>query len=153
MKSLFIAYLFTLFTASAALAQSGSCFPHCHRCEVYVADIQSGRVLKSIEFSPLTGEEELTTKVFRVPGTGLFVTASVFYTDESMLSQAGADSMELGLAVSRKMWAQAFASPNNAVAELTLNTFDTARVHTNIYSNGRSLLIEMQCGEKTQRGN
>jgi hypothetical protein len=62
-----------------------------------------------------------------------------------MASKAGADSMKLALAVSKRKWSQAFASPNNAVAEMTLNTFDTARVETNVFSSRRRLLIRMEC--------
>jgi hypothetical protein len=130
-------------------AQTSSCFPHCHQCEVYAADIVSKRILKKVQFSPVTGEEELTNKVFRIPGTSLMVTASVFYTDESMASKAGVDSMQLALAVSKRSWPDAFRSPNNAVTEITLATFDTARVETNVRSGSRRLLVSMECKDKT----
>ena len=110
-----------------------------------MGDLASKRILKTFQFSPLTGEEELTNNVFRIPGTRLLVTASVFYTDESMVSNVGQDSMKLGLAVSNQRWNQAFASPNNAVAEVTLHSFDTARVKTNIWSGSRRLLVGMEC--------
>ena len=103
-------------------AQTGSCFPHCHQCEVYAADLASRRILRKVQFSPVTGEEELTNQVLHIPGTRLVVTASVFYTDESLASKAGADSMQLGLAVSQRSWPDAFKSPNNAVSEVTLST-------------------------------
>ena len=130
-------------------SQAGSCSPHCHQCEVYAADIAAKRVLKRVQFSPLIGEEELTNKVFRISGTSLMVTASVFYTDESMASKAGLDSMQLALAISKRSWPDAFQSPNNAVAEMTLANFDTARVQTNVRSGSRRLLIRMECKEKS----
>jgi len=51
-------------------------------------------------FATVIAEEELT-KAFRLPRTGLFIVASVFYTDESMASEKGADSISLELALSR----------------------------------------------------
>jgi len=141
--------LLTMLIATGVPAQTNSCFPHCHQCEVYVADIASKRIVKTVQFSPLIGEEELTNKVFRIPETRLMVTASVFYTDESMASKAGADSMQLALAVSKHSWSQAFASPNNAVTEITLSTFDTARVSTNFRSGSSRLLIGMECKNKS----
>jgi hypothetical protein len=138
--------------AITALAQTtSSCFPHCHQCEVITGDIASNRILKKVEFSPLTGEEELTNKVFGIPGTNLMVTASVFYTDESMASQAGLDSMKLALAVSKRSWPDAFRSPNNAIAEITLASFDTARVQTNVRSGARRLLVSMECKETSSK--
>jgi hypothetical protein len=138
-----------LLLAIGAPAQSHSCFPHCDQCQVYVADMASKRILKTVQFTPLTGEEELTNKVFRIPGTKLMVTASVFYTDESMASSAGQDSIKLALAVSNRSWPQAFVSPNNAVTEVTLKTFDTARVETNIHSGSSRLLVGMECKNKS----
>jgi hypothetical protein len=51
------------------------------------------------EFSPLMGEEELTTRSYRFPGARLMITASVYYTDESMASSEGSDSITIGIAV------------------------------------------------------
>lgn len=131
--------------ASSTAAQTNSCFPHCHQCEVYAADLASRQILKKVQFSPVPGEEELTNQVLRIPGTKLVITASVFYTDESMGSRAGADSMQLAVAVSNHSWTDAFRSPKNAVSEITLSTFDTARVETNVRSGSRRLLIGMEC--------
>ena len=138
-----------MLVAIGASAQSKSCFPHCHQCEIYAADVASNKILKKVEFSPLTGEEELTNKAFRIPGTNLMVTASVFYTDESMPSKAGQDSMQLALAVSHRSWPDAFRSPNNAVTEITLATFDSARVQTNVLSGSKRLLVIMECKDKS----
>ena len=140
-----ILLLLVMLLAIGASAQSKSCFPHCHQCEIYAADIASKKTLKKVEFSPLTGEEELTNKLFLIPGTKLMVIASVFYTDESMASKAGQDSMQLALAVSHRSWPDAFRSPNNAITEITLATFDTARVHTSVQVGSRRLLVSMEC--------
>ena len=146
---LLLAMFFAIGAAAQSNSQTSSCFPHCHQCEVYAADVTSKRILKNIQFIPLTGEEELTNKVFSIPGTSLMVTASVFYTDESMRSKAGADSMQLALVVSKRTWPDAFQSPNNAVTEITLRTFDTARVQTNVRSGSRRLLVIMECKDKS----
>jgi len=118
---------------------------------VIAGDIASKRILKKVEFSPLTGEEELTNKVFGIPGTSLMVTASVFYTDESMASRAGLDSVKLALAVSKRSWPDAFRSPNNAISEITLASFDTARVQTSVRSGSRRLLVSMECKDTSSK--
>ena len=147
----FLLVLIAMGTISAPAQTTSSCFPHCHQCELVAADMTSKRILKKVEFSPLTGEEELTNKVFGIPGTNLRVTASVFYTDESMASRAGLDSMKLALAVSESSLPDAFQSPNNAITEVTLATFDTARVQTNVRYGSRGLLVSMECKDRSSK--
>src|ERR1044072_5050112 len=72
-------------------------------CHVYVVDSalaerfrnapekEQARLAKAAEtifpeFHPTIGEEELTTKTYRFPQSKLIITASVFYTDESLPS-------------------------------------------------------------------
>ena len=100
------------------------------------------------EFRTVHGEEELTTKSYRFPGSRLYITASVFYTDESMASAAGADSMMLAVAVSRGALRDAFEVENNAAAELTSMGFDTARVKKYVRVGGRLYLLGLQCSRK-----
>ena len=99
-------------------------------CHVYVLDLaSSSRALKAAEkaeseeavaralsaaqtifpeFQPKIGEEELTTRHYSFPGNKLVITASVYYTDESMASHgegaAGSrnDSMLIGIAVTNR---------------------------------------------------
>jgi hypothetical protein len=97
------------------------------------------------EFPTVVGEEELTTKAYRFPGSRVFITASVFYTDESMASAAGADSMMLAVAVTRRPFRHAFEVDNNAVAELTSTGSDTARVKKHVRIDGRPYLLGMEC--------
>ena len=146
-----LSVLFAIGVMAAPAQTNSSCFPHCHQCEVIAADMTAKRMLKKVEFSPLTGEEELTNKAFGIPGTDLMVTASVFYTDESMASRAGLDSMKLALAVSKSSLPDAFQSPNNAITEVTLATFDTARVQTNVRSGSRGLLVSMECKDRSSK--
>ena len=107
---------------------------------------EEGRLIKSLEFTPKIGEEELTNKTLRLPASNLFVTASVFPTDESMASAKGSDSIRLGLVVNRRKWPQAFSPPNNAVAETTFSEeFDTVRVETNVVAGHRRLVARLEC--------
>lgn len=149
MKLLAVTILILLPLTYTAFARSGSPSSD-HSCQVAVLDFKSERVIKRLEFSPVIGEEERTDRTFEIPGTDSRVIASVFYTDESMASTAGADSMRLAVAVSKRAWPHAFAAPNNAVAEITLATFDTAQVYTNVYVNGRHLLVLMECRDKVK---
>ncbi len=140
------------------------------RCHVYVVDVLKAqkaheayrdtgdprRDTKALaasqvifpEFRTVHGEEELTTKTYRFPHSRLFVTAGVFYTDESMASAAGLDSMLLGVAVSRRALKDVFSAENNAVAELTSATADAARVKQYVRVGGRLYLVGLQCNRK-----
>jgi hypothetical protein len=100
------------------------------------------------EFRTVRGEEELTTKSYRFPGSRLFITASVFYTDESMASAAGADSMLLGLAVKPRALKDAFDAEGGATAELTSAGADAARVKQYLRVGRRLYLVGLQCNRK-----
>lgn len=119
------------------------------RCVVTVYQLnraEDGRLIRSVEFIPKIGEEELTNRTLRLPGTSLYVIASVFPTDESMASGQGSDSLRLGLAVLRRRLPQAFSVPNNSIAETTFSkTFDTARVETNTYGGRKRWVVRLEC--------
>ncbi|MGB9181509.1 MAG: hypothetical protein WCB68_19930 [Pyrinomonadaceae bacterium] len=151
MKLFAVTTLILLSGACSAFAQRDSSPSSDHSCQVGVIDFKSKRAVKTLEFSPVIGEEERTDRTFEIPGTDAKVIASVFYTDESMASTSGSDSMRLGVAVSKRAWPHAFAAPNNAVAEVTLATFDTAQVYTNVYVNGKHLLVLMECRDKSKQ--
>jgi hypothetical protein len=97
------------------------------------------------EFTAVVGEEVLTTKTYQFPGSNLVITASVYYTDESMASSEGADSMLLGIAVSAKAQEDATTSEDNAVAEMTLNERDIVRAKKFLRVNGRLYLVGIEC--------
>lgn len=124
------------------LAQRGS-----DHCEMYVVDAGAKTQVMLEKFTTIIGEEELTSKTFRFLKTGLFITASVYYTDESMASVNGYDSMMLGVAVSEKPLVDAFSAPNNAFAEVTLATLDTVRAKKNYRIKGRTYLIGIECSK------
>jgi len=107
------------------------------------------------EFRPTVGEEELTTKTYRFPRSKLIITASVFYTDESLRSVRSADSIIVAIAVSPQKLRDAIAAINNAVAEttytgepLTIKVKKFVRVNNRLYAVG----IECHCNEKADSG-
>ena len=163
MKRILLGCAIILLGLSAAKAQTRS-----DACHVYVVDVALGR--KAIDrfmaseeseaaakastagqtvlpqFKPLMGEEKLTTKTYRFPQSKLFISASVYYTDESMASAVGVDSMLVGLAISPKAQRDAISAENNAVAEVTVNDHqDTVRVKKYVKMNRRLYLVGLEC--------
>lgn len=118
----FIPFLGLLLAGSTISRPSGDV------CHVYVLDVEAAKsaienfkpsgnreqdakalqagVTVFPEFETEISEEVFTTKHFRFPKGNLLITASVFYTDESMVSRMGEkgelnpESMLLGIAVS-----------------------------------------------------
>ena len=103
-------------------------------------------------FSPTVREEALTTKTYRFPGSRLIVTASVFYTDESMASARGRDSILLGLAISEKPQKDATTAENSAVAEAAYDDhFAVARVKRFSMIGGRHWLVGLECRKPAKK--
>ena len=138
-----LAFLFLLLLAVSAVGQETSPV----RCVItlYCLRGEEWKLIKSVEFLPKMNEEELTNKSFRLPGSRLLLFASVFPTDESMHSAKGADSLKLGLGVSRKSGVNAFDITYNAVAEVTLRDLDTARVEQTVSVGRRPMLTRLEC--------
>lgn len=134
--------LLTTFFARQVEAQNGS-----DKCEMYVVDADAKKDVMLENFNTTIGEEVLTNKTFRFLDTGLFITASVYYTDESLASAHGYDSMMLGVAVAGKPLPDAFSTPNNAFAEVTLATLDTVRAKMYYLAKGKRYLIGIQCSK------
>lgn len=118
-------------------------------CEMYVVDVDLKKELLLEKFTTVIGEEELTNKSYSLSKTGLVVTASVYYTDESMASAHGNDSMMVGVAVSKTALPDVFSTPNNAVAEVTLATLDVVRSKMYYKVNSKTYLIGVQCSKGT----
>lgn len=113
---------------------------------LYRLNGEQWKLVRSLEFLPEIGEEELTTRQVRFPGTKLWLLAAVFPTDESMASAKGADSIKLGLAFSRrKTSSNAFDIDNNAVADTTFAGLDTLRVQRTTYVRGRPIMARLEC--------
>lgn len=132
---------------SAAFAQGRNS----DRCVVTAADMQTRKSAELGSFTTVIAEEELTTKAFRLPRTGLFIVASVFYTDESMASEQGADSVSLELALSKSKERDVLRSLSWAQAEMPLRNFDVGRVTMLIRLNGRPQLVLMECRKDVRR--
>lgn len=150
MKKLCATGLIVLACAFAASAQSRNFATSAQsrnsdRCEVALADVEAGKVTELGTFSTVIAEEELTTRAFRLPGTRLFVVASVFYTDESMASERGADSVSLELTLSRGRKRDVLRSVSWAEAEMPTNGFEVGRVGMLVRVNGRPKMVLMEC--------
>ncbi len=162
MKQIIIAKLIVLLLSSVAEAQARS-----DRCHVYVVDVAKARKASESfrdtgnadadakalsvgqtvfpEFRQVIGEEELTTKTYRFPGSSLIITSSVYYTDESMAS----DSMLVGIVVSPKPQRDAISAENNAVSEVSENGgLNTVRAKRYLRVNGRLYLVDIECQGK-----
>jgi hypothetical protein len=97
------------------------------------------------EFTAKVGEEELTTKSFPFPDSKQVITASVYYTDESM----PATSVMLAIVISDKAQESALSAPNNAVAEVNYDENTKAiRVRKYVEMQGRFFLVGLQCNRK-----
>ena len=127
--------------ASTAFAQK----TYSDRCIVAVADLQTKKSVELGSFSTVIAEEELTTQAFKLPGTAFFIVASVFYTDESMASRKGKDSISLELALSRSKQRDVWASLSWAEAEMPLSSFDVGRVSMLVKIKRRAQLVVMEC--------
>lgn len=123
------------------------------RCAVYVAGV-TGKKAADAKFSNPTelgtfdtkaAEEELTTRTYRLPNTKLFVIASVWYTDESLASTKGADSVSLQLMIARRPARDVLRSLVYADAEVPVVGFDVARVTTFVKTGKRTQVLIMEC--------
>ena len=140
MKSICIVCLIVL-SASVAPAQARNS----DRCEVALAATNPKDNVLLGKFTTVLAEEELTTKAFRLPGTRLFIVASVFYTDESMASEKGSDSVMLELALSTGQKRDVLHSLSWAEAEMQLHDFEVGRVEMLVKSGARPRLVIMEC--------
>jgi hypothetical protein len=112
----------------------------------------SSGVTEFEQFPTKVGEEELTNNNYPFPGSKKLITASVFYTDESMASTNNADSMLLAVVVADKAYKDAIGAPDNAVAEVSYSaSTDVARVKRNVLVNGRQYLLGLECRCKGDR--
>jgi hypothetical protein len=157
-RRLIFAALLILLSISSTLAHT----KYFDRCVVKTVDVTGVKIsdfendaapkLKSTElgtFDTVVGEEELTTRAFRLPATRLFVVASVWYTDESMASENSYDSVSLGLSISRTPQRDILSSLQYAEAETLMKNFEVTRVTTIFKTPKHSFYIEMECRKNT----
>jgi dipeptidyl aminopeptidase/acylaminoacyl peptidase len=147
------------------------------KCHAYVVDIDAGRefwenfdeedwarksdeekraVAAELEtnfdhFYPEPGEEELTTRTYPFPGADREITASVYYTDESMAAKIGEEShvlysVFLCIAEGKAPYENACEAPGNAIAEVADTGYNVkSRVKTRVLVNGRSYSLGLEC--------
>jgi hypothetical protein len=171
MKALSIVFAFMI-VSNVVSAQLSKEFND--KCHVYVVDVAKAskadddlensreafkKALASAEttfpeFTTKIGEEELTTRHFPFPNSKLFITASVFYTDESMTSHPQGDyqlndqSMLIGIMVSSKAEESALSgsTPNATVTEVTYDEYtNIVRTKQYVVVDGRKYLLGLQC--------
>jgi hypothetical protein len=171
------ACLWLLLAVNFASAQSKS-----DRCHVYVVDVKATQQFREKtdvdalmrkpkneqeaiinaaglgktfdEFATKVGEEELTTRTFPFPNGKQVISASVFYTDESMVSTGNSDSMLLAISVGAKAYDDAISAPDAAVTEVSYDqNTDAVRAKRNIVVNGREYLVGLECRCKKDRTN
>jgi hypothetical protein len=164
-----LACLWLLIGASLASAQSNS-----DTCHVYTVDVKATQEFREKtdldalmqkskkeqeaivnaaglgkqfdEFATTVGEEELTTKTYPFPKGNQVITASVYYTDESMVSTGFSDSMLLAISVAAKASENALSASDAAITEVSYNEHtDAVRVKKNIVLNGREYLVGLEC--------
>ena len=155
MKRIVLINLIILFAVAVAPAQTRK-----DVCHVYVVEVDAARKaaaegdVKAMaaaqtsfpEFFPVMGEEELTTKTYGLPGSNHIITASVYYTDESMASAGGSDSMVVGIVVAPEAQKEALSAENNAISEVTDNAqLDTVRAKRFLKVNGKLYLVGVEC--------
>jgi hypothetical protein len=106
------------------------------------------------EFYPVIGEEELKTKHYPFPGSNLVITASVFYTDESMASHphgefvANSESILVGVTVAGKAKPDAISASagEGAIAEVTYDEYtNIVRAKKYFVVRGRTYMVGIQC--------
>jgi hypothetical protein len=100
------------------------------------------------EFVVAPAEEVLITKHFQLHGTKQVITASVYYTDESMASSEGSDSIVVGVAVGPREIENAIAPQalNSSIAEAAYGGH-TSKVRAKQYVtvNGKLFLVGIEC--------
>ena len=161
--------LLMIFLACGVAAQTGA-----DSCHVYVLDLaKSSRARKAAEkaeseeavaralsaaqttfpeFQPKIGEEELTTRHYPFPGNELVITASVYYTDESMASHGEGpgsrnDSMLIGIVVANRGKARAIEpQAGNAITEVTYDQYtNKIRAKQYVKVRGRLYVVGIDC--------
>ena len=94
------------------------------------------------DFQSQMGEEEMTTRAFKISGSALTFTATVYYTDESLPG----DLALLCVAVSKKESRNACGENDNSMAELTLaDGVRIVRVKKQILLRGRIFVAGLEC--------
>jgi len=146
MKKLRIVIIFGLLS-SAVLGQIGPSGMS-DQCEVSWAERGSKRVQTLGKFKTDVGEEQSTTRIYRIPKTKFFLAANVFYTDESLASPGVnfEDSISLQLIVSKTRKLRPKDNLVNVEAEQPYHgTFTVGRVTLRTTLSRRFYGFVMEC--------
>lgn len=151
MTRLLISSMLVLLCAGVTSAQRRTGAPD--RCQVFTAtvsrhgtsEVYTSNPRELGAFDTISGEEELTTRSYRLPNTNLFVIASIFYTDESLVSTKGADSISMELLLSARPTRDVLRSSIYADGEVPVNGFDVGRVTMVVRLHGRMHVVFMEC--------
>jgi len=97
-------------------------------------------------FIPVIGEEEFTTRTYKFPWSPLTITASLFFTDESLASSKGSDSVVMTITLARTWPKEVQADENSAQAEFSLTSnADAIRVKRYYRVQGKQYLVGLEC--------
>lgn len=148
-------------TSSGLFAQDNQ---HKHGCHVYVVDVAfvskladryedlclkdrtKCGVTEFPNFIPTFGEEVDTIKSYKFPGANYTITAGVYFTDESLASASGADSVLLSIRVAEKTSTTERADEHSAQAEFAQATgAEAMRVKRYYRLGGKRYLVGMEC--------
>lgn len=149
MNKLIIASLIVLICASENFAQKPD-----FECVIVTLNLDSSNpeVIRKQEGKEIgrfqineTMEEERIIKFFQLPKTRWFVVASLYTTDESLVSKSGIGSLDMELSFARKRKRNIFTSPAYSVSETPFKTFDVARVSTIVQVGGHRQSVTMEC--------
>jgi hypothetical protein len=126
------------------------------KCQVSILDMapnSPGSSQAIGTFDATVGEEELTTRSYKIPGIQQTVTASVFYTDESIGIEYGDSSAILGLSVGKKAVKNAIEAKDASLGEADISSqfgLVKIRIAKRIQSDGKDLSIQLECKEQKQ---
>jgi hypothetical protein len=97
-------------------------------------------------FIPVMGEEELTTKTYKFSWNSLTITANVFFTDETLASSKGSDSVVMTITLAHGSPKGVQADENSAQAEFSLvSNADAMRVKRYYRVDGKQYLVGLDC--------
>jgi len=158
-KKLFVGVMVSALSAVLSLADGDQCRVSITDLDQMAKYLKEGNVKEARRlprvlgsFSTTVGEERITTQHFTFPPTKERITASVYYTDESIyLAKPGSDmvfdtSISLALHISKKPVQSAFGQEGNASSELDY-TKDTlfASVSKVIKYRGNRYAVDLDC--------
>src|SRR5256885_1282740 len=126
-----------VYTVDTVLAEK--MMEHLNECEKTPAKCG---IVEFPAFMPVIGEEEVTTKTYKFPLSSLTITATVFFTDETLTSSKGSDSVVMTITLAHSSPKDVQANENSAQAEFSLvSNADAMRVKRYYRVEGKQYLV------------